>query len=542
MSKAKVDIRRMRYIVPFKYDKNQYRKIVSALSNENEKSTDNYIWKKIDVRKGEQDIYDYVLDAFDGESDNCLGSVFSYKMKKENTESNISIKMSYQSKRSGPYYLFKIIDAGLFVFRTGIGMFWYEIKFDGNISKKELVEFQNTFKELNRWNDKGEWNKIFKLVESKDENSDYNNLKDKNEGDAYYDKFTIGQWIVDVLSKSLGNVFFYKTEKSVITRIVDGNTVERDDVPDKAIIFNYIANEEKEFDKEDMDVVKLAYYMTNGYKSSYKMRNDIEHDMYKPFQNMYWYATSEGVGCYAVFDESNKGYFTGNLKTKIINDYFLIYIHILHQKYASLGFAQQIEEKLFTDIEKYEDSAYGDQIQRILMEIDVFLAKNVWPSISYIHHQNEMYQYVYKRLTIKNNIDSLTEGLEALEKIQRLRVDKQEQEKEKQKEKKRNRVMDFIAIFALVSVFVDGFTFIDNFLVDRVIGRDNIDGRLIKCLYGILVMIFIVICTFLVIKMVQLMGDKKKSLKSKICFYVVTIFIMLFLLTILLITGYYIVV
>lgn len=535
MEQVRLEDCRMRYIVPFSYEKEKYSlDSIEALMLDKD-SNANYCWKVDDIRKGEQDLYDYFLKAFEGTTDGSLGWAFSLERKEGDFQKNVGynvdnstakggkkvlLNLIYVDKKTDKKYLFNVVEAGLYMFHTGIGLFWYEIGFKPEtMPKEELIRFQNNFKELNRNKADsyikivGQENPTLKTEETKVDGIEYViarhypvNGEINYVGYPVFD-MTMGKWIFDILKSIPGNLHFYEERQCVLDETII--------VPDKPLLFNYFSIDKTQLKDGDLEVVDLAYYLTNGYKRSYIMSKDEKNNMFKPFDNMYWYVSYEGIGCYAYYDNSNRDFFVGTLYNKIINDYFLIYIQILQQKHSAIRLSECIEQNLPADVEEYNNKEKyketAETIQKLLLEVNVFLTKNVWASISHVHHQNLLYEYAHKQLRIENDVNSLTEGLGALEKIQRAKDENARLEKEKAEEKRDKRLMDYFAMFAIVSVFADGFTFLYTFLVDKIIGINNIPKMYIEIINAVLVTALVMVCGILPINMIKPMFDERKN-------------------------------
>ena len=97
-------------------------------------------------------------------------------------------------------------------------------------------------------------------------------------------------------------------------------------------------------------------------------------------------------------------------------------------------------------------------------EINIFLVKSVYSSVSHISHQNDFYEYLLRRLRIRENIEGLTIGLESLEKLQEARereriqrIESLENEEQELSDDRLNIGLGLISNLALVSAIADGY-------------------------------------------------------------------------------------
>ena len=86
------------------------------------------------------------------------------------------------------------------------------------------------------------------------------------------------------------------------------------------------------------------------------------------------------------------------------------------------------------------------ELDEFISEISTFLMKGIYASVAHIENVNEFYVYAQQRLHIKEDISSITVGLEALSSQQHNEHDRQEQEKDK-------RMSDSLAVISVLAIF-----------------------------------------------------------------------------------------
>lgn len=164
---------RMRYLIPFTYSLpsgNTYDSICQKLQKSKE-------WTLSTVRAAsEQDIYEYLLHSFErNELNNNIGTAWKYvKVKEKNSADERDQNPAKEQEKISQALLqllylidnkdtqdmpmtpakwlrVAVTEAGMFLFRSGVGFFWYEIRLNKDEPMiDDLVKFQNRFKELNR--------------------------------------------------------------------------------------------------------------------------------------------------------------------------------------------------------------------------------------------------------------------------------------------------------------------------------------------------------------------------------------------------------
>ena len=77
-----------------------------------------------------------------------------------------------------------------------------------------------------------------------------------------------------------------------------------------------------------------------------------------------------------------------------------------------------------------EVATLKETMENLTSKLNSFLVKGAYASVSHIQHQNGFYQYGIERLNIKEDVQSVTVGVEALAQIQRLKHEALEESKE----------------------------------------------------------------------------------------------------------------
>ncbi len=499
--------KRMRYVVPFRFDPKQ-----ETISNREailmlDEKTDEYggKWVQTSVRSGEQDVYEYILDSFDESGyslESNIGAMYMYKAKDGILpQLTYHHKLNRDTKEELTSYDFKIKEAGMFLFGTGIGLLWYEIDAGEKMNSEELIEFNFYFKELN-------------LPKTADIFTCRN-----------YTGLILGDWISRILRPMECKIRFYSSREN-INRDNDAPVF----VPDKALLFNYFVFDEADKDKEVRPLIDYSFYLTKGYKGSYKIPSNAEDKMFKPFDNVFIFVSKEGVGYYVESDKESKKYYTGDkgLFVKIMNDYFLIYILILQQSYALLKYAETIGETLTANPEQYLDSGLYNtdetakkknedffklerKVRELTTQVNVFLTKNVRASVSHIQHHNDFYNYAKKQLNVLGETKDLTMGLESLQGLLRDSKQQWEASEEGARDEKINLTLGLFSIVAFVSAVYDCESLIKDFFMSNE-GTSTGESLMWHVLpYGIIFIVLVVAWLLLVIRLVKNTSKKREE-------------------------------
>ena len=540
----------LRHIVPFYFEEGM------SYDNICEKLSADPLWEAATVEtEAEQDIYKYLLDEF---QNNSLKSNIGATWKYNDSE---KLTLAYL-KNPTTYVSIKVINTSLFLFRSGIGFLWYELSFNSAaFSKEELISFQNAIKELNRYDNLKKIYRIqkedvrfkvtledFCTIDSEEKKTAvqciakggpmylrkssipaftggietavrYQVLNYQDEWQVKYcgcSSFSLGDWIATLLEQLPCKVAYFAGRKNCLCKDESGQHPAI--VPDKAILFSYALAEAngKACAAEDYaETAQYAYYITNGYNKNYLYHERYVENMYRPFQNIFWNISKEGCGCFVCTPSGKQTFFKDGLKSKVISDYFVLYILLLHQSYTLLRYAQLIAAGLPADDKEYleESALYHETMENLTSKLNAFLVKGAYASVSHIQHQNGFYQYGLKRLNIKEDVQSVTMGLEALADIQRIKHQEQQEAKEKIEENNLTIGLGLLSLLAIFSAFADASGFIEK--LGELLGWTDTKEMAAVCVFYVLVGMVGAVAIFRFIRACYLQSKEKRKLKNK---------------------------
>ncbi len=376
--------------------------------------------------QAEMDIYSYLPSVFlEDKSANekdisNLGVSFVYKTNGKLFE----LEYRYREKSIA----FDCKDLGILLLRNGIGFIWYETEFKKEVSIDEYIGFQHEFKELARTHGESFVKKI-----------GFDN--EKREG--IYESFCLGEWLSKIVAADDFKIMFWAERE---TKQEDGNTVR---IPDKALLFQYLFVEHM----TDLERNNIAFQIANGYDKKYNAPDDIDKSLYKPFGNICFYLSKAGMACVVKNSDSNETFFDGQFKEKYVRDYFFIYMLLVYQSYSCAHYSRLLT-KLPADEKMFDKKAlYIDKLEYLNGQINLFLVKSVFESVSNIHHQNGVYRYGKTTLRIDEDIQSLTLGSNALKNLE--------------KQKRNHKVDIALVVFGflvVISAWLDGLNLVDWFM------------------------------------------------------------------------------
>lgn len=521
----------MRYIVPFYFD-GAYEEVCRKLSE----ASDEWEPGQVACRYVYRHIYQTVNYAKDEKEKQ--GGV--WRQNRQSAKINLWLKLRENEARYA-----SISDSGIYLFRTGIGLFWYEIDFkDTELPVDTLIEYEDQLQTfgLNKRehfiyrvagkksfivsdhpNLKEEKQPILQIREEKapitgqlievyhrvpalsgknvylcadfekhtetpvlekkeNERIDFCLTRlEQNESEvkAYIsfreiESFSIPQWMNEKLQVLDCGISFYMMEGIKSKRGKKGQSETNG--PRRALLYNYFAFEQEAEAQSDEGqrkqmLLDRADFLTAGHNKNFLRSPDVSEYVYQPFKDAYWYVCNSGCGCYVYKNEENQHYLKTNLSDNVRRDYFMIYILLLYQLYSLIHFSEKIEYELSADAKDYlkAPEAYNLKLKEIQAEINTFLLKSVHTSVSQMQTQNDFYQFAKKNLRLREEIQSLTAGVDFLEELLETQEEQRRQEKEnaellqrQQEEDKLSVGVAVLSLLAILSAFADGIGFLNE--------------------------------------------------------------------------------
>lgn len=400
-------------------------------------------------------------------------------------------------------FRFSINRAGLFAFRTEIGLFWFEINADENgecspfSDIRDFTLFQKCMKELS-----APWQKdMYEL---------------HNGGDSGTSaKFIMGEWISDILNSLMssdgGNILKAEYYSS---RVIDGNKNKKITVPDKAILFNLAVMKPEHdyyYEKVRRDLTSTAFLLSNGFTDNYLMPENFEGNVLRPFANVVWHASSFGVGQYVITDDSNAFFFEKIMPARMMSDYFIIYIILLYQHYSIQFYTEKLELTFPANLEKIS----LDTLLNYSEKINLFLIKSVYASVSHLEQHNNVYRHISEKLCIRENISCLTIGLDSLSEI----IRNKNNDAEATHEKNITNSLNSLALVVIASALTDTYAFLNNDVPDLINGL--LEGNYLPTdnqpyIWFVVKGMFVAILTVLFVRVLWGMHMRQRIRRNKI--------------------------
>lgn len=460
----------LRYIVAFSYDTGSasFEDLCTAISGQ-----ESWISSDLWFREIEQDLYDYILNQVSSRNDKTnIGSAWLYK------DIPSLPALSYRQRNDDRTFNISFSDMGLFMFRSNVGLLWYEIDAPDFDNVPDLIRFQKYFKELNFEKNLQQFSVI--------------------SGDPAGTAFHMGAFLDDIIRSLPCDIRYFAQRKCIVDhRDSAGSDLA---VPDKAILFTCLTrqSESEVIEDHDPELIDWLYCLTGGHSMRHLIPEDMEDNYYHPFRNVYWDVTNEGCACCAKYNSSNSIFFTKRFTMRFRHDYFFIFVILMHQSYSLLNYSTWIERNLPADQNEYLSYAEmnRNKIEHFLLSMNTFLSKNIYASVSHIQHHNDFYAYGIKRLKIKESAENLNLGTDAIREI----LEVHENRREASADSSRNYLFGVLSILIVFSALTDA-----NSLFD--IPHDQ---RLSNPFFWVIMVFIVALCISTVVRLMVMAWKNRK--------------------------------
>ena len=479
----------LRYVIPFAFSAG-YQSQCQVL-DEAEK------WKRCRWTDRASAVYAHLYDSVYGDPERSMGSSWQYDFH------NKRPLLRYQpGTDENKFCLLRLTAAGIHLFQTNVGLLWYEVTV---ANKKEVLSLAELTRLQNRFKDCSSTGKSFSMERPR-----------HSKTEQEFDPLDMARWTEELL-RPLGQLYYLNG-----SCLKDGRVC-----PDKALIFNYaLLKGEKNVEEAQLQIA--AFRLANGYTEKYFPSQEALEVAIHPFQDVCIYASRSGCGFYAIENEGNGAFYSGNFNQNIRDEYFFLYILTLYQSFSLMNYARISAIEYPSDPEQYHvASQIGLRLNHFLAELNTFLMKGIYTSVSSVQHHNEFYNYLKKRLMIYEDIESIKIGTEALGELQHMlreqeeaKLRAQEDDERVQQEQSLNIALAFLSLTSLFAVFQDMDDLIDrlravkfSFLWQSICSCNwTVIGELIIYLT---VMVVVCLCIGTLVRNMLARRKRKKNPKKK---------------------------
>jgi len=335
----------------------------------------------------------------------------------------------------------KFDEIGMFLFKSGIGFIVIDLKFGSNPDIQSVIDTNFYIKRLlNKKVTLKSHYKSYRVDGKKvsivDEDTSLNDFKeaavlpfDKSwlVMDIPDPKLKTEQFEVCIEEKEGKNGDLIKTAKlygqkttmaDIIIRLLKGietsqffgsvSSADGESKPVHCLPYTVaIAQKGEEWNDEEVgkNLYQLRHGFNNSHKPTMKSKSLDNREVERVFENSIWGVSKEGYANIVIPTEDDRNFFEGSYLGSVKKEYRFLYILGLHQYFGLVGFANELSS-LPSDTTNYNrDSMY--KLEMLTMRMGFFYLKSIFNEVSFLSHQQEVYERIMDVLAISDLLGEL---------------------------------------------------------------------------------------------------------------------------------------
>lgn len=220
---------------------------------------------------------------------------------------------------------------------------------------------------------------------------------------------------------------------------------------ERSNLLSFIPAEPKE------DFSKEMFFLRRCYGEGYRYVKDVrqeEEELLSTSDDVHWGISPEAAVCIACPDASGRDDFIkGTLFKNFNSQYLLMYVLLLHQKYALYLFQTKMSTSDRSDLAKLEE--YRNNLYE-------FEADFVYSCITEVPQYQLLYEKMTTAFALRKMFEDVHEPLTSLGEVRR-QAEEQEQEK---RDRSLEKALIMITMLSVFSAWVDSYDFFGEFLRD----------------------------------------------------------------------------
>lgn len=428
-----------RFLVPFSFSSDRYFQLTETISKQQERiwkigspdtakqtdaNTSSPLWHQKILSSRDNEFFPFIKDSLNPQCAYHIGSLWELRTRNDQRlQGQLFYTTLPEKGEASAHILCRFSNAGLAIFRTGIGLAWFELSYElwpqfpqkagaGAPSPRQVAEVNNYCKDLCHRNSVSGRNPLrfypWGLSDEKDNSTEPRPAQD----------FSIFSWLWDFSLSELAPISFFSPRKQPGKQIF-ASTQEPQEGPDKAHIFTALHLRQS---PEKAELHQLLYWLRRGYRPSYlpSLENLGSRETTQIFENLICGVCLEGCAFLAhdTQREDTNRVFADHFISHMIQSYFILYLISLHQYYVLLDLSARMAQ--LPDRASRFDLPTFQRLVSLREELGLAYTKAFFPQVSYVGHQNQVYTLFRESLSISElqeelsiKADTLTELTQA---------------------------------------------------------------------------------------------------------------------------------
>lgn len=243
----------------------------------------------------------------------------------------------------------------------------------------------------------------------------------------------------------------------------------------KGIIYSYILTK-----SEPENIEKLLFLFGRNFKGSYKVPEKLPVDrvtgeyknVLQQFENSYWTATYNGAVnlSFCTGDETTDNFFRDNFYSKMRNNYFTLFLHALHQRFAVMKYIADMGELDFVGNDYVTMKRELNDAEKYYAEASNLKFRAFFKMPSTIEHVNEYYNLLIKTFNVDELKESFDNDLESIIGICKSYVMRIKSRDKTLEDRRKKKIEIFVSLFGTLVAVI---TLINSYwgLLEKLFGN-----------------------------------------------------------------------
>lgn len=252
-------------------------------------------------------------------------------------------------------------------------------------------------------------------------------------------QFTVKTLLKKVLDKVPGVKDFYSDD-------------EWEKQHEKGMIYSYLYLEEK-----TEDFGRIIHNIRNNYKESYKVVQghgsfDKDPNIRQQFENSYWVTSYNGTinVSHKTDSENTNHFFEKDFFGKMHNEYYALFLAVLHQRFVLLKAMTEMIEISKLDLDYDDMKQQLVEIRDYKLQVSKLECRAFFEKPSYVQHVNDYYELIKASYCIKELDANLSAKMKDVEQICNVYVEKIRLHEDRLTKRRNARVEIFVSIFGTI--------------------------------------------------------------------------------------------
>ena len=349
-------------------------------------------------------------------------------------------------------YVFRMIDAEVFLFNTHVGILAIRIQFQEN-DPLMIASAQFHIKKVSKV-----------VIYTREGNSPFPDRKT-------FSFLDIGKLLTDPVDRKYPLAYFFFAQEN----------------GERANMLSLIETDHMENCRRDLFYLRRCYERSGfHYVPDEKLE---EKEVYYASDDTVWGITEEAAACLICRGMNRSGFLEHEFFTNFHTQYLFVYVLLLHQKYVLYRFLTVLSSNGNSSLKELEEYKYN---------LEALERDFVFTRITEVPQYQNLYNRLVDAFSLKDMYQDVYEPITSLTEQKRIRS-----------ENKLNQALLFLSVLGLFSALVDGFDFVDHFFNAFAAQENQLPEKILSIMRYVQVVVIGIVALIAVYVILTLLSTRR---------------------------------